>query len=288
MKAKIWMPLFIGDYLADTQHLTAEQHGAYLLLLMHQWKTGPLPNNNELLARVGRLTPDAWSIAQAVLRPFFTLNDDGMLFQQRLKYEKERATANSTSARAKAKRAAEARWGNDASSMSQALLDSCPSPSPSPSPIKQPTGAGAPRVLQLKVVEEKPKKQPSLSEAGAENILSLYIPERVSEAKRAVIVRHIQRAHAALMAGKVGNLPKMCDEEAERFLTEQTKAYMLAVEDAGTELRFIKLASNFYAEHFFACLEEWPRSERSKLRSATIVPKMSAADKIRAQERSAS
>ena len=120
-----------GDYLADTQHLSTEEHGAYLLLLMHHWKTGPLPNDDAILARIARMAPDAWSIAQSVLRSFFTVDLAGLLVQQRLQKEKERAAANSLSATTKAKAAAEARWKSDAPSIAQAVLEPCPSPSPS-------------------------------------------------------------------------------------------------------------------------------------------------------------
>lgn len=32
-----WMPLYIGDFIADTAHLSAEETGAYILLIMHYW-----------------------------------------------------------------------------------------------------------------------------------------------------------------------------------------------------------------------------------------------------------
>ena len=73
MKADIWMPLYIGDYLADTSRLTTEQHGAYLLLLMDYWRSGKLPDKDQVLAQICKLTPDAWSNAKAMLSQFFSI-----------------------------------------------------------------------------------------------------------------------------------------------------------------------------------------------------------------------
>jgi uncharacterized protein YdaU (DUF1376 family) len=133
MKADIWMPLYIGDYLADTARLTTEQHGAYLLLLMDYWRSGRLPDNDQVLAQISKLTPDAWSNAKAMLIPFFSI-EDGCWIHKRVEQEMAEAKVNQTKKHERAVKAAEARWKN-ATSNANAMLNECPSPSPSPSPV---------------------------------------------------------------------------------------------------------------------------------------------------------
>lgn len=48
-----WMPMYWGDYAKDTGHLSATQHGAYLMLIKHYWCNGkPLPDDDSQLWRI--------------------------------------------------------------------------------------------------------------------------------------------------------------------------------------------------------------------------------------------
>lgn len=92
MTNRPWMPLYIGDYLADTGHLSATEHGAYLLLLMHQWQTGTLPADDVSLCRIARVHPPHWPRIRERLAPFFGNPKTGVSwYQKRLGLEYNKA-----------------------------------------------------------------------------------------------------------------------------------------------------------------------------------------------------
>jgi uncharacterized protein YdaU (DUF1376 family) len=137
VKTDIWMPLYIGDYLADTSRLTTEQHGAYLLLLMDYWRSGRLPNDDKVLAQISKLTDDAWSNARAMLVQFFSI-EDGFWIHKRVEQEMTEAKVNKQKNHDRAVKAAKVRWDNATSnamsntpSNAKVMLEECPSPLPS-------------------------------------------------------------------------------------------------------------------------------------------------------------
>lgn len=94
------MPLFVADYLADTAHLSAAEHGAYLLLIMNYWqREKPLPADDRKLARIARVTDVEWADARATLAEFF-VEQDGEWRHARI--DEEMSVAREKSAKAKA------------------------------------------------------------------------------------------------------------------------------------------------------------------------------------------
>jgi uncharacterized protein YdaU (DUF1376 family) len=68
------MPLYTGDYKRDTERLTLAQHGAYLLLIMHYWDTGGLPDSDEEMARILRISNKQLPSIWLAIAPFFDEN----------------------------------------------------------------------------------------------------------------------------------------------------------------------------------------------------------------------
>lgn len=65
------MPIHIGDFLRDTGHLRAAGTGAYLMLLFHHWSTGSLPDDDDQLAAIARMTAAEWRKARPTIEKFF-------------------------------------------------------------------------------------------------------------------------------------------------------------------------------------------------------------------------
>ncbi len=65
------MPIHIGDYMRNTGHLRAAGHGAYLMLLFHYWSTGALPDDDDQLSMITRMTPAEWRKIRPMIEAFF-------------------------------------------------------------------------------------------------------------------------------------------------------------------------------------------------------------------------
>ena len=71
---RLWMPMYWGDYLSDTGHLSTLEHGAYLLLIAHYWQTGCLPTDEPRLARIAKLDSEQWSCVRNAIASLFSKN----------------------------------------------------------------------------------------------------------------------------------------------------------------------------------------------------------------------
>ncbi len=171
------LPLYTDAYIADTQHLTNEEHGAYLRLLMFAWRSPDcaLPNDDKRLAIMVGMTPKKWASVRDTIMGFWTLNEIGWQ-QDRLTFERRRVsdllTQKSNAGKASAR--AKSRKNKEPSSTSVATGDPTggqqPDPVPNPSNTTLYSGAGEldqfeGRLRQAARLEQSPS--PSLMELSA-------------------------------------------------------------------------------------------------------------------------
>jgi uncharacterized protein YdaU (DUF1376 family) len=140
-KADIWMPWYVGEYLADTTNLNTEQHGAYCLMIMAAWKRGgKLPFDDGQLASITKLPTAKWRANRAILLEFFQ-EEDGFLVQKRVAIEHKKAKENSAKKAINGAKGAAKRWQEGGkpvanaseSGVANASQTDAPSPSPLPS-----------------------------------------------------------------------------------------------------------------------------------------------------------
>lgn len=109
MAAIPFMPLYVADYLADTAHLTPQEHGVYLLLIMNYWQTGkPLPADTRRLSKIVKLRSDYVHKIMNVLSEFFVARD-GKLIHPRIEKELAKFRQKSDAARLAGQKSGEKR-----------------------------------------------------------------------------------------------------------------------------------------------------------------------------------
>ena len=136
MAALPYMQLYVADYLADTSHLTAAEHGAYLLLMMNYWQRGQSfkakdeQSLNKRLATVARMSNEEWADAAETLAEFFDVSPTEWR-HKRIERDLEAVRLKSTKASAAGKASA-------ASRKSKSPTDVPPNdPAPAPTDVER-------------------------------------------------------------------------------------------------------------------------------------------------------
>ncbi len=131
-----YIPLNVDAFLADDKValMNTQEVGAYILLLCRAWQQkqpGTLPSNDEWLARWARLDLDQWlKIKQVVMSPFW-FNESypgGEWVQDRMARDHSSISSTQQKKRELAKKAANARWGNQIQDQDEREMDETPEP----------------------------------------------------------------------------------------------------------------------------------------------------------------
>lgn len=132
------LPLWTDAYLADTRHLSAEQHGAYLLLLMEAWRrpSCSLPDDEDMLARLACMNAERWASNRDTVMAFWKLDGRKKEWtQSRLTDERSFVAQKSRSQRDKAV----SRWQRGKKDDAVAMPEGMPKHMPQACPDDAPT-----------------------------------------------------------------------------------------------------------------------------------------------------
>ena len=111
-----YFPLYVNDFIGDTQDLTNEEVGAYIRILMYSWGKGKFK-----LHRIKFICQDdeIWS----ALEEYFTCEDD-LWFNPRMERERERVFGVIEARSEAGKAGAKARWDSKGNAIANGKTDS--------------------------------------------------------------------------------------------------------------------------------------------------------------------
>jgi len=207
------MPIFWDSYLADTTHLTTEEHGAYLLLLAAMWRRdGEVPDDDRDNARIVGLTTAKWRKTKARLSTLICA-DGNTITQKNLKKIWKNTQEKINKNRENGAKGGRANSNNN-SDLAQANATETLKPNSS---IPEPES------------DKERKKEPPATAAGTDFSKGLTGKKWIwSEGVDHIIRTSDCNQHQA--RSKIGYLLKMCDEKPDRLM----KFFIEALEQGST------------------------------------------------------
>lgn len=243
-KVDSYMPLHIGDYLADTPDLTTEEHGAYFLILMALWRTREaLPMHR--LRPTAKVSASRWASVWAVIQRFFDVTDDGMVSQGRVNRQLADALARKRRASDRGAHGAAVRWSKQLTQHAHAMEQaSSKQATAMPAPftfMNQPEGSVSTRIPDPDPSRQSSPVLPARSEVHANSVFGLVpnwerykMPYDVTETFGKVFAKYpnqVGQAKAAsawcaiVEAGYPGGEPALRDVIVARFDSGQLKRH---------------------------------------------------------------
>lgn len=212
MSGPAYLPLFPADYLADTQHLSTEEHGAYLLLMMTAWMQDDctLPDDDRKLARITRLSLRQWKAMRETMLDFWSVSG-GRWVNRRLSKERVYADKKSQANRENARK----RW--DAQAIENKQSEECERISDGYAPQPQPHNIST----NVDIYPPTPRENPSEDPGEEPRSKSVWhaAPEWVPEADWTAFLQHRREARR-----------QVTNESAKRLVSTLTK-----LRDAGND-----------------------------------------------------
>ena len=90
MTSPPWMPLYVGDFIADTMHLYATETGMYIRLLLHCWQHTVIPTDDRQLAMIAHCDGRTWRRYRETVLAFFQPSDGNSMQHSRVTKELRR------------------------------------------------------------------------------------------------------------------------------------------------------------------------------------------------------
>jgi|GEM_PF-3452217 len=225
------MPMYWDAYLADTTHLTTEEHGAYLLLLAAMWRrNGSVPDDDKDNARILGLTPAKWRKIKARLTATISGFSvvDGEITQEKL-----RKTWENTQEKIVRNRANGSKGGRPKANKNKGLVKAGGSvsdnpnesiPEPEPEPYKEEDKSSSSQEAEDYQKYLKAHPRPVDSDAGevlfSDLVASGVDPERIIASARS----YADTVRSWSSAGKVQQSDNFLDPERGKWETYTGKA----------------------------------------------------------------